>query len=281
MPAAKAIPLSPADVDAAHAAAQRVVETHHRLSEFLRAGQTLADIDRFVAATLEGLSCRSCFLGYRAGKSPPFPSHACLSVNDCIVHGTAGYYTSPLKRGDLLKIDVGVAHRGWIGDAAWTYCFGEPAPEVRRLMECGKESLRRGVRELRPGNTYIAWARAVQGHVEKECGFHLVRGLGGHGYGMAGKGNKGLHKPPYISNVVPAVWGEWREAHHPCEVGALLAVEPMIAVGTGKTRHDEREWPIFTADGSLSVHYEHDVLITENGPRVLTEGLEDVNDVIG
>ncbi|MBM4107543.1 MAG: M24 family metallopeptidase [Phycisphaerae bacterium] len=266
--------LSPADADLASAAAERVVTTHRRLAEFLKAGLTLARIDAFIAIQLADLGCRSCFLGYRVPKSPPFPSHACLSLNECIVHGTAGYHTAPIVPGDLLKIDVGVVYRGWIGDAAWTYSFGEPTPEVRRLMDVGKESLRRGVLELRPGNTYIQWARTVQGYAEGECGFHLARGLGGHGYG------RHLHTPPYISNVVPTWPGEWPDAHAPCEPGTLVAVEPMIAIGTGKTVQAAREWPIRTADGSMSVHYEHDVLITDRGPRILTHGLEDLPDVM-
>src|SRR5690606_30506755 len=88
--------LSPSEADAAYASAQKVVETHRRLAEWLREGQTLAQIDRFVAATLQDLRCRSCFLGYKVRGSPSFPSHACLSVNDCVVHGTAGYYTAPM-----------------------------------------------------------------------------------------------------------------------------------------------------------------------------------------
>ncbi|HRQ71658.1 MAG TPA: type I methionyl aminopeptidase [Phycisphaerales bacterium] len=263
------------DAELALAAAQCVVEAHRRLAEFLRRGQTLAEIDRFVARTLEDLRCRSCFLHYKVPKTPPFPSHACLSVNDCIVHGTAGYLTRPLTDGDLLKVDVGVVHRGWIGDAAWTYSFGPPTDEVRRLMACGKESIRRGVAELRPGNTYLAWARTVQEYVEGECGFHLVRGLGGHGYGRR------LHEPPFVSNVVPGSPFEWPDGGEPCRAGTLVAVEPMIAVGTGRTRQARHEWPIFTEDGSMSVHYEHDVLISESGPRVLTEGLESLPDVVG
>jgi methionyl aminopeptidase len=266
--------LKPAELEAARTSAQKVVETHRRLARFLRIGHTLAQIDRFVASTLAELECRSCFLGYKIPKSPAFPSHACLSVNECIVHGTAAYRTQPLGPGDLLKVDVGVTYRGWIGDAAWTYVFGEPSDRVRRLMDSGKESLRLGVQQLRPGNTYLAWARVVQEHVEGRCGFHLVRGLGGHGYGRK------LHAPPFISNVVPSFTGEWPDAHSPCEPGTLVAVEPMIAVGTGEISQGRGEWPIFTADGSLSVHYEHDVLITEQGPRILTEGLETVNDVI-
>jgi len=269
------------DADAAYAAAQKVVETHQHLSKWIRPGMTLAQIDAEVARFLESINCRSCFYGYKVPKSPPFPSHACLSVNDCVVHGTAGYRREPLKQGDLLKVDIGVWHgrpNAWIGDAAWTYAVGEPTPAARRLMECGKESLARGVRELRPGNTYLAWARAVQNHVEKECGFFCVRGLGGHGIGRA------LHTPPYVANVVPTYNGEWPEASKACTPGTLIAVEPMIAVGTGDTYHNSLgrldDWPVFTKDGSLSVHYEHDILITENGPRNLTEGLETIRDVI-
>lgn len=271
------IPLSPGDIDAAYAAAQKVVETHQRVAAFLKAGQTLFQIDAYVAKTLADLGCRSCFLDYRPGASrvPPFPSHACLSVNECVVHGTASYYREPMKTGDVLKIDIGVNYRGWIGDAAWTYVFGTPPAEVRRLMDCGKESLRRGVPALHPKNTYLAWAQAVQNHVERECGFHLIRGMGGHGYGRK------LHAAPFVSNVVPTSPNEWPEAFQRCEPGTLIAVEPMIGVGTGQVVQAPREWPVFTADGSLSVHYEHDILITESGPRVLTDGMDQLPDVIG
>jgi methionyl aminopeptidase len=268
-------PLKPADFEAAHAAAQRVVETHRRLAKFLRVGQTLAQIDRWVAGTLSDLDCRSCFLGYKIPKSPAFPSHACLSVNECIVHGTAGYYQSPMKPGDLLKVDIGVWHKGWIGDAAWTYVFGEADDLSRRLMNSGKESLARGIAAMRPGVPYIEWARAVQSHVEGEYGFHLVRGLGGHGYGRK------LHAPPFVSNVVPTHPREWPDALSPMLPGTLVAVEPMVALGTAETYQRRHEWPVFTADGSLSVHYEHDVYIAEDRAIVLTEGLEETPDVVG
>lgn len=268
-------PLKPAEFEAARKAAQRVVQTHRRLVRFLRIGQTLAEIDRFIGATLAELECRSCFLGYRIPRTPPFPSHACLSVNSCIVHGTAGYYTAPMKAGDVLKIDIGVWHGGWVGDAAWTYVFGEMDDLSRKLMESGKESLRRGIAAMKPGAPYIDWARAVQTHVEGEAGFHLVRGLGGHGYGRK------LHAPPFVANVVPSHPGEWPDALTPMAPGTLLAVEPMVAVGTGETRSKRNEWPVFTADGSLSVHYEHDVYIGEDRAILLTEGLDELPDVVG
>lgn len=266
--------LSAADIEGATGAAERVVETHRRLSAFLRPGMTLAQIDQFVAKTLADLGAKSCFLGYKQPKTPAFPSHACLSLNDCVVHGTAGYYILPIVPGDVLKIDIGVSYRGWIGDAGWTYLFAPVDPTVARLAACGKESLKRGVRALRPPNAFLAWAQAVQGHVEKECGFHLVRGLGGHGYGRK------LHEPPFVSNVVPSYFGEWSDSATKCMPGMLVAVEPMIAIGTGNTRQGKNEWPVFTGDGTMSVHYEHDVLITEGDPIVLTAGLEEIKDVI-
>lgn len=273
--------LTPADADAAYAAAQRVVDTHRRVSAWLRPGQTLAQIDAYVGKTLEELECKSCFLHYRVGKLPPFPSHACVSVNDCVVHGTAAYYLHPMKAGDLLKIDIGVHYKGWVGDAGWTYHFGEPTAQIRKLMECGKESLRRGIQQLAPGKTYVDWAKTVQGYVERECGFHLVRGLGGHGIGKnKGDKDRGLHLPPYVSNVVPTYKGEWPDAYVACEAGTLIAVEPMISLTTGQTYQKRSEWPVYTADGSMSVHYEHDVLITERGPRVLTEGMDELPDVV-
>ncbi|MEM9064757.1 MAG: M24 family metallopeptidase [Planctomycetota bacterium] len=279
---------TPADADAAFAAGQRVVEVHRRLVDFVRVGHTLAEVDAFVASTLADLGCRSCFLHYRPSFSlPPFPSHACLSVNDCVVHGTAASLPRPLEPGDLLKIDIGVVYKGWIGDAAWTYSMGEPTAEVRKLMDAGKKGLRLGIEQLRPGNTYFDWADALQTHVEEDCGFHLIEGLGGHGIGRNTKRDPGLHLPPFVPNTRPRGYSPRpnHRASNPldviCEAGTLVAVEPMIAIGTGATHSPNGPWPIHSRDGSLAVHHEHDVLITESGPRVMTEGLDDLPDVLG
>lgn len=266
--------LTPEDEALAYDAAQAVVETHKRLADWLHHGLTLPEIDQFVATTLDELGGKSCFRGYKVPGSPPFPSHACLSVNACVVHGTAGYYSEGMKTGDVLKIDIGVERKGWIGDAAWTYVFGEKTEEVARLTDVGRESIRRGVAQLRGGNPVLAWSQAVQDYVEGECGFYLVDGLGGHGYGRE------LHLPPYIPNSVPTSKREMIEAQTILEPGMLVAVEPMIAVGTGAVSQKRKQWPIYIADGSQCVHYEHDVLITDGEPRVLTEGLDELDDVI-
>ncbi|MEM1424526.1 MAG: M24 family metallopeptidase [Planctomycetota bacterium] len=233
-------------------------------------------IDREAAKIFDELGCVSCFKGYRAGGLPPFPSHTCLSVNDCVVHGTAGSHLEPLVEGDLLKIDVGVLRNGWIGDAAWSYAIGSATDEQLRLMEASKACLAEGIPMLHPDQRYIAWAKTVHEIAERRFPFHMVRGLGGHGYG------KKLHAPPFVSNTVPTFPGEWPEAFEPCRPGTLVAVEPMLAVGTGKTVQAKRQWPIRSADGSMTVHHEADVLITESGPRNLTEGMaEELPDVVG
>lgn len=263
------------DIDAAQIAAQQVVRAHERLVEFLCAGQTLAEIDRFVAATLKDLDCRSAFLHYSMQGHPPFPSHSCLSLNACIVHGTHNMTNKPLVSGDVISIDIGVVHKGWVGDAAWTYAIEGASDEALRMMAVGRESLRRGIAAMRPGRPLVDWARAVQDYVEKENKYHLVRGLGGHGYGRK------LHGPPFVSNVLPKLRNEWPDAWTLFKPGMLLAVEPMIAMGTHVIENDGKAWPIFTADRSLAVHYEADVLITEEGPRDLTEGMQDLPDIVG
>jgi methionyl aminopeptidase len=266
---------SQSKLDQAAAAAEKVVVIHQRLAEWLRAGLTLAQVDAFVAEQLEDLGAKSCFKGYRVPRTPAFPSFACLSVNDCIVHGTAGMSTKPLEEGDFFSIDVGVTYRGWIGDAAWTYAIGHLTDDAAKLAAAGRESIARGVEAIRPGGIWLDFAEAVQKVVEHDHGLHLVRGLGGHGYGRK------LHAPPFISNVVPRYRGEWPDAHREIAPGDLVAVEPMLAIGTNRISQTPGGWPIFTSDGSLSAHYEHDVLVGEDGPIVLTKDLEKLPDVVG
>lgn len=259
----------------ARAAAARVCRVHEALTEFLMPGKTLPEVDAFVGNTLERLASKSCFHRYRIPGQRPFPSQSCLSLNDCVVHGTHLDVVRPLEEGDLLSIDVGVLYKGWIGDAAWTYGITSVSDETRKLMAVGIESLRRGVAAMQVGRPLIDWARAVQQCVEHEAGFSLIRGLGGHGYG------KTLHAAPFVSNVVPTSPNEWPDAFRVFEPGLLLAVEPMLAAGHHEIRSDSDGWPIRTADGSLTVHYEADVLVTEDGPDVLTADMFDLPDLVG
>ncbi len=262
-------------VDGARKAAGQVCRVHEALAEYLGVGRTLSEIDTFVGETLRSLRSKSCFLRYRIPGQRPFPSHSCLSLNDCVVHGTHLDVERPLIEGDVLSIDIGVLHKGWIGDAAWTYGIVDVSDQARRLMAVGIDSLRRGIAAMQPGRPLIDWARAVQECVEGEAGFSLVRGLGGHGYGTS------LHTPPFVSNVVPTTPNEWPDAFRVFEPGMLLAVEPMLAAGNHEVTSDTLAWPIRTVDGSLTVHYEADVLITEDGHEILTADMFNLPDLVG
>lgn len=275
---------SPQQEQSAWEAAQVVVRAHQEVSRWLRVGVTLPAVDAFVRDCLEKQGAASCFYQYKPGRrTPPFPSHACLSVNDCVVHGTAAFVRRPMQAGDVLKIDIGCKFRGWIGDAGWTYVFGEPAPRVARLMQCGKESLSAGVQAMQPGRKLREFAQAVQGVVEGKYGYHLVRGLGGHGLFDPKRNLPTLHGPPFVANRLPDHGDSWPDGNTLWTPGTLVAVEPMIGETTGELgdKAPGEEWPECMADGCLSVHYEHDVLITAGGNRVLTQGLEEVVDVVG
>jgi methionyl aminopeptidase len=182
---------------------------------------------------------------------------------------------SPLAPGDLVSIDIGVTHQGWIGDAAWTWAVEHATDENILLMKAGRESLVAGVAAMQPNRPLMDFAKAVQAVAEGEYGFHLVRGLGGHGYG------KTLHAPPFVSNVVPTHPSEWPDAWRNFEPGMLIAVEPMLAVGTHSIDHKRGTWPIFSADHSMTVHYEADVLIGEDGPIDMTSELHQLPTFVG
>ena len=263
------------EIEAAKVSAQQVVEIHSALTDYLRAGLTLPEIDSFVGQKLRALKSKSAFYKYKIPGQPPFPSQSCLSVNDCVVHGTHIMEQAPLAPGDLISIDIGVTHHGWIGDAAWTWGVEEVTDENMRLMKAGRKSLLAGVAAMMPNRPLMDFAKAVQQVSEKEFGFHLIRGLGGHGYG------KTLHTPPFISNVVPSHPSEWPDAWRNFEEGMLIAVEPMLAIGTGQIEHKHGTWPIYSADNSMSVHYEADILIGPDGPIDLTEGLHDLSYLVG
>ncbi|MDP7070886.1 MAG: type I methionyl aminopeptidase [Phycisphaerales bacterium] len=265
----------PSQVSGARAAAMQVCRVHEALTDFLGAGRTLPEVDAFVGQTLRSLRSKSCFLRYRIPGQRPFPSHSCLSLNECVVHGTHLDVERPLRDGDVLSVDIGVLHKGWIGDAAWTYGIVDVSDQARRLMAVGVESLRRGIAAMQPGRPLIDWARAVQACVEDEAEFSLVRGLGGHGYGTS------LHSPPFVSNVVPTTPNEWPDAFRVFEPGMLLAVEPMLAAGNHEVTSEPLSWPIRTVDGGLTAHYEADVLITDEGHEVLTADMFNLPDLVG
>ena len=193
-----------------------------------------------------------------------FPGTLCTSINDEVVHGIPSQ-DRRLAEGDLISIDVGVRLRGWCADSARTFAVGEVSAEAESLLDVTREALDRAVAVALPDNHTGDIGHAVESAVEGS-GFEIIRDLVGHGVGRK------VHEEPQVPNLgSPGVGTRLRE-------GMVLAIEPMIAVGTWKIRTLSDRWTMVTADNSLSAHFEHTVAITAEGPRILTETQERVSD---
>jgi methionyl aminopeptidase len=246
-------------------AASKCTELHQRVCCFLKEGMKLTDLDSFLKKNFLDLKCKSAFYNYRRGILT-FPCQACYSINDCIVHGTAGCYDKPLKTSDLIKIDIGVIDNGIISDLGWTYALKEKTENSEKLIRAGKESLNKGIEKIKFGKPILDFALTVQNCVETEYGLHIIRGLGGHYFG------KSLHQPPFIPNcgdiLISDVFSE-----------GTIAVEPMIGLTTGRTI--SKGWPIYTIDSSLSSHFEHNLAIFKDKTVLLSEKMNELPEIIG
>jgi methionyl aminopeptidase len=186
----------------------------------------------------------------------PYPAVLCASVNEVIVHGIPG--PRELREGDIISLDFGVETHGWHGDTAVTIAVGEITPEAKKLLETTYDSLLTGIEQMIPGNRLSDVGYAVQCRAEKE-GYGVVRQFVGHGIGRQ------MHEPPQVPNFGrPGRGPRLRE-------GMVFAIEPMVNIGTEKVRVLKDGWTAVTEDGQLSAHFEHTVLITGNGPEVLTQ----------
>jgi methionyl aminopeptidase len=220
------------------------------LSAKARAGVTTGELDKAAERFIRSQDAEPAFKGYRG-----FPGSICTSPNSMIVHGIPGDYT--LGRGDILTIDVGVIHDGWVADAAVTVPVGKVTPVASRLLASTKAALFDAVDRCRPGARLGDASHAVQARVEGD-GFSVVRALVGHGIG------RDMHEDPQIPNYGEAGTGvELTE-------GMVLAIEPMTCSGGHDIRMGTDNWAVFSRDGSLAAHFEHTVAITEDGPRILT-----------
>jgi len=229
--------------------------------EVLRAathpGVTTGELDALAARELARRGATSNFKGYSPAKGvPPFTGVICSSVNEEVVHGVPGKRV--LKDGDIIAIDFGAIVDGWHGDSAITVPVGQVSPEAQRLLRVTQDALWKGIAAARAGARVFDITRAVQGYVEGE-GFSLVEHYGGHGIGRE------LHEDPFIPNAA-----EQGVANPLLRPGMVVCIEPMVSVGTPRTRTLSDRWTVSTADGSLSAHFEHTVAITDDAPLVLT-----------
>ena len=231
-------------------AGEVVAEIIEATRAFVRPGVTTLQVDAVAREVIERRGARSNFLNYHG-----FPAVICTSPNAMIVHGIPGSYV--VQEGDILSVDCGAIVEGYHGDAAYTTAVGEVAPVARRLLEVTEASLDAGIAVMRPGNRLHYIGRAVQ-EVAEGAGFSVVRKYVGHAIGTA------MHEEPQVPNYWPGTPGPR------LKVGNVFAVEPMVNVGGPDTVELEDGWSVVTADGSLSAHFEHTIVVTEDGPEVLT-----------
>lgn len=237
-----------------------VSECLHIAQEQVRPGHATRQIEQAIAAHIRKSGCTSPFLGYELPGKEPFPFVVCISVNDVVVHGFPDDH--PLREGDLVSIDCGVRKNGYIGDAAWTFVAGKADEKAQRLMQAGRDALEAGIKAARPRGKVGEISRAIQTLVEGR-GYSVVRDYVGHGVGQM------LHEEPQVPNYVKAgallpIIGDTLKP------GTVIAVEPMVNEGTAQVSSKEGAWPVHTADGGRSVHFEHTIAVLSGGVEILT-----------
>jgi len=227
-----------------------IAETLQFIEKFIEPGIETAALNKEIENYILSRNARPAFKGLYG-----FTAASCISVNDVVVHGIPG----PLKLqdGDIVGIDIGVEQDGFYGDAAKTYQVGNTAEDVRQLCRITEESLLLGIEQCRAGNRVGDISAAVQEHIES-YGYSAVRELVGHGVGFK------PHEDPQVPN-----FGE-RAKGTRLKVGMVLAIEPMINMGSYDVIVDDDKWTVRTKDGKPSAHFEHSVAIMNSGPRILS-----------
>lgn len=220
-------------------------------------GVSTLELDEVAEQTIREAGAVPSFKGYHG-----FPGSICSSLNDRVVHGIPSK-DEVLAEGDLVSIDCGAILDGWHGDSAWTFGVGEVIEADRLLSEATRLSMDAGIAAMLPGNRLTDVSHAIElgtRAAEKEHGraYGIVDGYGGHGIGRQ------MHMDPFLAN-------EGAPGRGPkLVVGSVLAIEPMLTLGTTETTVLDDDWTVVTTDGSRAAHWEHTVAVTEDGPRILT-----------
>lgn len=235
------------------AAAGRIVaEALDGLKNIVRPGITTLELDKFTEHFIIKKGARPAFKGYR-----DYPATICASINNQVVHGIPSD-KAVLNNGDIISIDIGAEIDGFYGDAAITLPVGNISPDADRLLKITELALYEGIKTAVAGRRLSDISNAVQTCVEKN-GYSVVRDFVGHGIGQS------LHEEPQIPNFGRAGQGPRLKS------GMTLAIEPMVNMGRWEIKILEDNWTAVTKDGSLSAHFEHTIVVTENGPEILTK----------
>lgn len=248
---------SAGELDAMAAAGAVVAAALQAVQAAAASGSSTLGLDQIAETVIREAGATPSFLGYHG-----YPASICASVNDRVVHGIPSA-AEILAPGDLVSIDCGAILDGWHGDAAITFGVGALDPADAALSAATRESLEAGIAVMIPGNRLTDVSHAIElgtraAAVRHRRSFGIVEGYGGHGIGRQ------MHMDPFLPN-------EGSPGRGPLlAVGSVLAIEPMLTLGTGKTRVLDDEWTVTTTDGSRAAHWEHTVAVTEDGPRILT-----------
>lgn len=223
---------------------------HREIAKMIRPGITTQEIDQFAEAFMKKNGATPEQKGYNG-----YQYATCASVNDVICHGFPGKYA--LKDGDIVTIDMVVNLNGWLADSAWSYAVGEVTPEAQHLLDVTKNSLYKGIELAVVGNRIGDISNAIQVYAEGE-GLSVVREFIGHGIGEK------MHEEPQVPHYGPPHRGPRLKE------GMVITIEPMLNIGTFRSKLDSDGWTARTLDGSLSAQYEHTIAITADGPVILT-----------
>lgn len=243
----------PREIQIMREAGRIVARAHVAIKEAIRPGISTLELDQIVLEVLRRHNATSSFYGYNG-----FPANICASINEELVHGIPSAERI-LKEGDIISVDIGSYYRGFIGDSGWTYAVGSVSEAARRVMDVTEASLWAGIAAAVPGNQVRDISRAIQEHVESH-NMYIVREYTGHGVGRA------MHEAPQVLNYVS---GD-ADSSLVLRPGLVLAIEPMVQIGTEKTRTLKDKWTVISKDHSLSAHFEHTIAITNQGPEILT-----------
>ena len=232
-----------------------VSRTLAEVAKIIRPGISTLEVDRIAEEFILDHGAKPSFKGFH-----DFPFACCISVNDAVVHGFPT--GEPLKEGDIVTVDVGVYKNKFHGDSAYTFAVGEISPELQQLLNVTKGSLLKGIEKAVHGNRVGDIAYAVQDFTEKQHGYGVVRELVGHGLGRS------LHEEPQVPN-----YGK-RGTGAKLKEGMVIAIEPMINLGTKDVYHDKDGWTIRTEDGKPAAHFEHTISIQRGKADVLSSFVE-------
>ena len=242
------------EIELMRKAGMLVSEMHKYIKPFIKEGVTTLELDKlcedFIVSHDAVPSCK----GYEG-----FPCTLCTSVNEVVVHGIPNK-NKKLKNGDIITIDVVIGYKGYQGDAAWTYAVGEIDDDKKYLMEHTEKALYEGLKQVKPRNRIGDISFAVQEYAEKH-NLGIVRELCGHGIG------KEMHEEPEVPNFGTPNTGARLKP------GMVICIEPMLTFGHRNVWLLDDEWTVVTQDGKPAAHYEHTVLVTEDGYEILTPRL--------